>query len=383
MQPDLRKTVRRITPALLVFSAYMVFYPAPAEACHKYVSPYTGKTGCGAKRADKKKGLSTKSAGQVSNTTKNANTPPTPPKSSGQSGTSSVTSAASGGRLPWPSGLACPWRININNFENWRGSRVDVLGGWIYRKTWADMRRYFNPYRRQYFTSNAGTIVLGMPLLTNESKGDFDGCAKGKYDSHFRFAAMQLRSYEPATRIIRLGWEPNGTWYPWSINGNYAKYKSCFNRVAAILKSTDPKLKISWSLAGGPLRRNFKSFFSAAYPGNRYVDYIDTSLYDHWPPAKTQRDWDRSFLPMLDFLVRFAKTNDKKVGVGEWALSQWRGNGGGDNPLFIRNVYQFFKSNAKMISYEIYYNCGSDNSYWRIYPGKANPRGSVEYRRLW
>ncbi len=377
MQHNLKKTVRRITPAIFALSAYIFFDSTPAEACHKYVSPYTGKTGCGAQREDKKNRSSSKTSNKTGKTpSKTTGTAPS-------SGGSETASASVNGRLPWPSGMACPWRVEPAEFAAWRGSRVDALGGWISRTSWNDMRRYFGAHLRRDFTSKAPIMVLGMPLLTKENKGDFAGCIKGKYDDHFRYAANKLKRYKSTKKIIRLGWEANGNWYPWSIKGKYSEYKSCFQRISKVIKSTDPSIKITWSVSGSKDRKNYNALFAKAYPGNAYVDYIGMSLYDHWPAAKTQAVWDKSFQPALDTVISFARKNGKKVGFGEWGLSRLKGGGGGDNPLFIRNMYKFFKENASMIAYELYYNCGAPDSFWRIYPSKANPKGSAEYRRLW
>ncbi len=389
MQPDFRKIVRRITPALLAFSTYLAFSPTPAEACHKYVSPYTGKTGCAARRADKRNGSSTKTSSSTtsssSDTAGTSSTSTTVNSDSSQStpAAATTTSVGADGSLPWPSGFACPWRVEPAEFAAWRGSRVDVLGGWASRTTWNDMRRYFGGHLRRDFASKAPIMVLGLPLLTKESEGDFAGCAAGKYDEHFRYVADKLKRYRSTEKILRLGWEANGNWYPWSINGQYDAYKSCFQRVATVIKTTDPSIKISWPVSGSKNRRNYTDLFNKAYPGNAYVDYIGMSLYDHWPAAKTQADWDRSFQPALNTILSLAKANGKKIGFGEWGLSQLKGGGGGDNPIFITNMYKFLQTNAPMIAYEVYYNCGSTNSTWRIYPSNANPKSSAEYRRLW
>ncbi len=383
MQHALKKTVRRITPAIFALSTYIFLDSTPAEACHKYVSPYTGKTGCGAQREDRKNRSFSKTGNKTGKPPSKTTGTASASGGSGSRGGSQATPASVNGRLPWPSGMACPYREDPDEFARWRGSRVDALGGWASRTSWAAMRRYFGGHLRRDFVSKAPIMVLGLPLLTNESRGDFAGCTRGKYDAHFRNVALKLKRYTSTTKIIRLGWEANGNWYPWSIKGKYSEYKSCFQRISRVIKSTDPSIKITWSVSGSKDRKNYNALFAKAYPGNAYVDYIGMSLYDHWPAAKTQAVWDKSYQPALDTIMSFARKNGKKVGFGEWGLSRLKGGGGGDNPLFIRNMYKFFKENASMIAYELYYNCGAPDSSWRIYPSRANPKGSAEYRRLW
>ena len=386
MQPDLRTTVRRITPALLAFSAYMVFYPAPAEACHKYVSPYTGKTGCGARREDRKKNDSGAKTSKNKARSKTDRTTTVANDTTGQNasgGSKPGTQPPAGRKLPWPSGFACPNLVSADEFARWRGTPVDVLGGWSGRKTWRELSVNLGGPLKRHFVGKAPMMVIGLALLAEESKGDFLGCARGKYDKHFRKVAKKLKQYTSTKKIIRLGWEPNGSWYPWSVNGNYSEYRSCFRHVVNVIRSVDQTIEISWSLAKKTFS-NYKSFVYKAYPGNAYVDYIDLDFYDHHPPATTQDAWNKYFQPQLDFFISFAKENGKKFGFGEWGLSNYHDeDSGGDNPLYIRNMYAFLKKNASMIGYEVYFNCGSRNAGWRIYPSNINPIGSAEYRKLW
>ena len=51
-----------------------------------------------------------------------------------------------------------------------------------------------------------------------------------------------------------------------------------------------------------------------------------------------------------------------------------------DSPVYVRNMYQFFRKNAPSIAYESYYNCGDNH---RLYPDGRFPKASATYQKLW
>ena len=80
-----------------------------------------------------------------------------------------------------------------------------------------------------------------------------------------------------------------------------------------------------------------------AYPGNAYVDYVGTDVYDNF--------WGKPFTPAaawvhqlteqwgLDWLSAFAVEHDKPIAIPEWS-DEYRtdGHGLGDDPSFIDNM---------------------------------------------
>ena len=51
-----------------------------------------------------------------------------------------------------------------------------------------------------------------------------------------------------------------------------------------------------------------------------------------------------------------------------------------DNPLYIENMYRFFRANAAHIAYENYYNRRKAH---QLYPSRRFPKASTTYRQLW
>ena len=290
--------------------------------------------------------------------------------------------------LPWPSGISCWYGrgFTLSEFQRWRGARVDALHGWAPRTSWEDMLRYFRGGSYGKFVrAKVSVISISVPLFIQAERGRFDRCAAGAFDTYFEEIGRITRARGGRPPIIRLGWEANLKWAPWAIGNRVEEYKACFRRVARALRRGNPDLKIEWPLGRG----NKIGDWRRAYPGDDVVDLIGLSYYDRYPPIRTQADWetyafappDRRVLGIETFLA-FAKEHGKKVGIGEWAISDGGAGGGFDNPLFIENMYRFFERNAEHIAYETYFNCGRKGVY-RVYPSTHNPDAAAAYRRLW
>ena len=228
--------------------------------------------------------------------------------------------------------------------------------------------------------------VVSLPLLTENTTRQFDNCARGAFDRYHREAAQVMKRRGASDAIIRLGWEANGSWFPWSAGKNPEGYKKCFRRAAKTIKSVDRKFKIEWPMAKkGHLKFNVDKI----YPGGDVVDIIGVVLYDRYPSFNTQKVWNKMYNAKFNggpygpgAWLRYAKSKGKPLAVGEWGLSNGYTRRSKDNPVFIENMYKFLKKNARNISYASYYNCQSNNKY-RIYPKSANPKSSATYKRLW
>ncbi len=282
----------------------------------------------------------------------------------------------------WPSGISCFYGGRLATLESWRGSRFTALHGWANQDTWRNMLIFFGGPTANNFAANRNgrVVAISTPLLTAEVRGQFSACASGAFDWVWREVATKMTRHGLADAIIRLGWEANGNWFPWSINGNYAGYKACFRRAVQVMRSVQPRLRIEWPMNREVYSRKLNTLVNNAYPGNDVVDIIGLSYYDHWPAATSETVWNSSFKPELDFWVSFARRNGKKLGFGEWGLGFRRG-GGFDNPLYVRKMYEFWNNNRDLIAYESYFNCGQADHI--INPESHNPNASSTYRNLW
>ncbi|MCB2054648.1 MAG: hypothetical protein KDE35_10440 [Geminicoccaceae bacterium] len=309
--------------------------------------------------------------------------------SNNESYTPSYDPPSSSGGGSWISGVACS---DADAFGNWRGSKVEAVIGWAkYTGNWNDLLNYFkngslNKFKRA--RSEGRLASIGVPLFPQNGGNNFGACRNGQYDGYFREIASQLKNQGLGDIVIRLGWEANGDWYAWSGVKDPSGYKSCFQKVARTLRSVAPGLKIDWHNAKDT--RNGKTA-ADLYPGGDVVDYVGVSYYDNVLPSRTQAAWNRSEYNGstsdphgIENWLSFAKSRGKKLAVAEWGTRDENKHGSnGDNPVFIENMYKFFKDNSGSIAYEAYFNCTHGNpDIHVIYPEHHNPRAAEAYRRL-
>ena len=83
--------------------------------------------------------------------------------------------------------------------------------------------------------------------------GSLAACASGSYDDEHAEVARRLVLNGLGGIQIRLGWEANGDWYPWTAVGKPAdQWKQCYTRVALAMKAAAQVLKsdltFCWSM---------------------------------------------------------------------------------------------------------------------------------------
>ena len=148
-----------------------------------------------------------------------------------------------------------------------------------------------------------------------------------------------------------------------------------------------PRLNVEWTSA--KKTQNKALSLAAMYPGDDVVDVIGVHYYDSGPEKNTQALWDKYYglsfngWPWgLGAWLQFAKSHGKKLGVGEWGL--WdRGQGAAmaDDPVYIDNMYRFFRDNAGDIAYETYLN--GMTGLHPLCPGTTFPKSTAQYQLDW
>ena len=290
-----------------------------------------------------------------------------------------TTEASSG--LPWRSGAACG-----GAFASWRHRGLDIATNWAPYTSWGSFENFFQ-HSAGYAERLGATASIGLPMLTSQTRGQFSQCASGQFDTYYRNAASRLAAAGAGNAVIRIGWEANANWTPWSIGHQAAAYKACFTRIAGIFRGVSHGFKIEWPM----IKKGQVNPVTQAYPGDGAVDYIGISYYDRDPVNASQTVWDqqvnatRGGSPTgIGAWLRLARAHGKKLAVPEWAVSngyrQAKGPAGFDNPVYVQNMMNFFRRNAGSIAYESYFNCqrGGPKTYL-IYPTQYNPRASSAY----
>jgi hypothetical protein len=234
--------------------------------------------------------------------------------------------------------------------------------------------------------------VVSLPLLPSSNKGQFAQCAAGAFDGYFRQIGANLKAAGAKGTVVRLGWEANigSDSHPWGVDSaaQVPAYKACWRRAAAALKAGGPGLLLEWTNAKKTNNRALS--IAAMYPGDDAVDVIGVHYYDSGPEKNTQAIWDQYYTATfngnpwgLGTWLRFAQGHGKRLGIGEWAL--WRRDGlsaaQADDPVYIDNMYRFFRGNAGSIAYETYFNAMADQHL--LCPTTQFPRATATYKALW
>lgn len=267
-------------------------------------------------------------------------------------------SAAVEARLPWPSGITVGPPSQVTAWENFRGSKVGAIHGFAARSNWSEVESA--GWIMGYYKNSPELVVISQPFWPEGAGGSMGACASGSYDANWkRYGTMLQNSGRKDNTITRLAWEFNGNWFQWSAH-NPEQWKSCWRKVVTAVRSTAPGAKFEWAMNAHGSQTSGGDAWNS-YPGDEYVDLVGIDPYDHYPPSRTNAEFDEQCNDKhgLCTVAKFARQHNKKVGVGEWAVMHppSRGGGGaGDNPLYIQKMFETFNTYRDVMGYETYFN---------------------------
>ncbi|MBE3203471.1 MULTISPECIES: glycoside hydrolase family 26 protein [Parafrankia] len=317
-----------------------------------------------------------------------ATAPPTTPARTALGAAGSNTpSGGGGGRVP--GGMSGVYANNLTTVRDWealRGSAVNVVLTFADRGSWETITHPWVGGSTEKFAGFAGTWVISQPFFPT-GQGSISACASGAYNSHWaEFGRWLVSKGRPAT-IVRLAWEFNGTWFEWSVRGNPSAWASCYRQVVSAVRSTDPQARFDWAMNA------HSSSPWDAYPGDDYVDIIGIDSYDQWPASTTAEIFDKQCNQAVGLCaaIAFARAHGKQFSVPEWGLvassgteAGRSGQAGGDNPVYIQQMYETFRANADVLAYETYFkDSRAGNVHSSLINPNENPKSSAVYASLW
>jgi hypothetical protein len=290
-------------------------------------------------------------------------------------GAAPATGNASG--LPWSSGAVGD---DEAGFAAWRGRPLDNTTTWPARTTWYEIS-HPDVHGAVRSKPRGAMLSFGLAMLPDPANGaSFAECATGAYDGYYRTYGSELVRLGRADSVVRLGWEANGDWYPWSIGSDVANYRACFRRQVAAIRSTNPLVRIDWNMNKDS---HMDASVAEAYPGDDVVDIVGVDFYDMSPAYPDRLRWSLDYLRTerggprgLGAWLAFAKAHGKPLSVPEWGTTP-AGSGGGDHPAYVRAMRDFFHAHAADIAYETYFNIGPGFQLW---PSAVHPRSAEAYR---
>lgn len=231
-------------------------------------------------------------------------------------------------------------------------------------------------------------LVLSVPMLPYPGGGSLAQEAQGDDDARFTTLARRLVAGGAGDITLRLGWEFNGNWFPWSIqHGQAQRYAEAWRRIVTAMRTVPgAHFRFDWCVNGGSsVVDGVRLDPEAAYPGDAYVDIIGLDQYDASPTSG--EDAQHRFALYVNqpyglaWQRRFARAHGKPVSFPEWGLLSGGDPadqvGGGDSPTFVNDMYAWFDTSD--LAYQSYFDF--DTSVGRS-SLQAFPQAASRYRQL-
>ena len=318
----------------------------------------------------------------------------------------------------------------VDLFAAWANQPLVWAEDFLDRKSWSDITNDWFMERWGDWKSGRSQrqLIVSVPMLPesetaqDESGGDAtDGAvpdlgqaledgANGDFNAYFVEVAENLAAEGLADgAVVRLGWEFNGTWYPWAAEHNPEAFVDYWHEIVTAMRGVTGAagLTFCWNPNSG--HSNVAK--EDAYPAfDADVDAIGVDVYDQswsfypWPSTATadevrvrQEKAVYETLSADDGLMgwaKFAWAKNKPLMLPEWGLFDRRdGHGGMDNPLFVRMIHAFVSDPGMRVAMHTYFEIGTgpdvedSEGDHRISPldgthVTAFPKSALEFQRL-
>ena len=188
------------------------------------------------------------------------------------------------------------------------------------------------PYQAAWLADQV-TRAGATPLITWEPWKEFggieqpdyslDAIVNGDYDAYLHRYASDVKAWGKPV-LLRLMHEMNGDYYPWSCtlnNGDPSRYVAAFRHVVNVFtseKAANAYFVWSPNYASPPAVSATCSDLDQLYPGDDYVDYIATSVYNWGSDTSRGPGWTSLEVLADDFFNAMAIAHpDKEVILAE------------------------------------------------------------------
>ncbi|KAA2215035.1 glycoside hydrolase family 26 protein [Teichococcus oryzae] len=239
----------------------------------------------------------------------------------------------------------------VDRFEKWLGCPVDFLMVFTDQASWEGIG--WPQWFIDQFKMLDKPTLWSVAMIPRQSS--LKEAATGKYNRYYVSAARALAKTKPfpdGTIRVRLGWEMNGNWFPWSASGKEEDFVRTFRHIVDSFRSVSDKFRFEWNVNYGQRMDVMK-----AYPGDNYVDILGMDFY--WKPEYLGRDPVRAFEKIRDdrvglrWLEDLAKAKGKPTAYSEWGVQS-------DNAgPFIKLVRDWIAAHPNVL-YTNYWNHDAD-----------------------
>lgn len=290
------------------------------------------------------------------------------------------TGGAQAAELAVYKGAGCEGRPRVAEFESWLGRPVERVVDFLAQESWDAMQRSAG-WIAGCWKGARPALALSIPMLPKERGATLAEGAAGAYDGHFTAIAETLVAAGRGDAILRLGWEFNGGWYPWAAKRDPDSWVVYWRRIVTAMRAVPgAAFRFDWNPTLGwqqiPADR--------LWPGDGFVDVIGLDVYNQtWnraadTPEKRWRDLMEQPYG-LKWHAGFARRHGKPMSFAEWGTgTRPDGHGGGDDPLFIRNMGEWIRSQP--VLYHGYWDYPAPDFNARLSGGRL-PEAGAELRR--
>ncbi|MDO7844630.1 glycosyl hydrolase [Sphingomonas immobilis] len=208
----------------------------------------------------------------------------------------------------------------LTNARSWLGEDLRNITVFGNNSNWDALKSSLN-YVYNVFKGQNVDHIWSVPLIVQGAT--LSNAVAGDYDAQYLAIAKQFAANLTTDDqiYIRLGWEFNASWFPWSAIGQPETYAAAFRHVVDVFRSVSDKFVFEWNPNAG----NFGVNPELAYPGDKYVDVIGMDFYYNTqyqgtdPVAAFQKFVTMSY--GLQWQQDFAALHQKPTAISEWGVN--------------------------------------------------------------
>jgi hypothetical protein len=277
-------------------------------------------------------------------------------------------------------GAGCDGAKRVPEFEKWLGRPVQRVVDFLDGRNWEHMRGS-SKWIGECWKKTSYKLALSIPMLTQDKSATLADGARGKLDQHFVEIARVLVAQGHEDAILRIGWEFNGSWYPWAAERDPLSFVAFWRRIALAMRSVPGnRFRFDWNPTTG------LSFdVERAYPGDDVVDIIGLDVYNQsWHPERSdpKARWQEKVSGRygLEWHRAFARAHNKPRSFPEWGTgTRPDGHGFGDDPTFIANMRAWIA--AEGVAYHGYWDFRAPDFDGQL-SSNAFPKAGAKFREL-
>ena len=272
-----------------------------------------------------------------------------------------ATRPAAAAEIGLYAGPGCNGLPHLTSYAAWLGAPAAHVTENFDQSSWANLKSDV-PWSVGCYASVRGSVGLtfSVPMLPADGVSTLAKGAAGAYDATFTSIAETMVADGFSTAIVRIGWEFNGNWQPWSSYKDPADFITYYRRIVTLMKAVPgARFQFEWCPNAGT------GYLAPdqSYPGDGYVDIVGMDVYDaHWSAgdAAPAARWNYFVTEPygLQWQVTFAAAHMKRLSLPEWGCC---GDNTGDDPYFVNAVAAWLSLHSYL--YADYWDSNS------VYPG--------------